>query len=179
MDRLLIHYLPDHSAEIKEMAAIMDAEQPEVETLWGEIDTSLADQFLTTATERGIARWEKMLSISPRATDTLDDRRFRVLAKVNEQLPFTKITLREQLTALCSERGFRFAIKHGEYRVEVRVELTARKMIDEVESLLRRVLPANLLIDLTLLYNQWENVKTRTWGAIKTKTWKALKEEEL
>lgn len=179
MDRLLIQYLPDHSAEIEEMAAIMAAEQPEVEMLWGEIDHALEDQFLATATERGIARWEKMLSISPRATDTLSDRRFRVLAKVNEQLPFTKITLKEQLTALCGEGGFRFTIKHGEYRVEVRVELTARKMIAEVGELLWRVLPANLLIDLSLLYNQWSKVKAKTWGAIKTKPWKAIKEEEL
>lgn len=178
MDRKLIDYLPEHFSNILEMRVIMEAEQKEFERLWGEIDNTKKDRFLITATENGIARWESMLKISPKATDTIEERRLRILAKVNEQLPFTKITLAQSLTALCGENGYKMEIGYGEYRVRVLVALTAKKMVDEVQRLLRRVLPANLLIEVTLLYNTWGKIKTKTWGELLSRKWRGVKEDE-
>lgn len=48
-----------------------------------------------------------------------------------------------------------------------------------MEALLRRVLPANLVIEVSLMYNQWEKIKGRTWGELLGKTWGAVKEETL
>lgn len=177
MDRLLINYLPPHSAELLEVQSLMTAEQPEIERLWGDIDNALKDQFLSTATITGIMRWEKMLKLVPRATDTLDERRFRILARINEQLPFTKNTLRDMLKALCGEKGFRMTIFYGEYRIRVLVELSVKKMVAEVESLLKRVIPANMFVEVSLLYNVWETTKMKTWGELLPKTWGAVKEE--
>lgn len=179
MDRKLIDYLPEHAQEIIEMRVIMAAEQKEFERLWTEIDNTKKDQFLVTATENGIARWERMLKISPKATDTIEERRLRILAKVNEQLPFTKVTLAQSLTALCGEGGYKLEIQYGEYRVRVLVALTARKMVDEVQKLLQRVLPANLLIEVTLLYNTWERLESKTWEELESKTWDEILEGEL
>lgn len=178
MDRKLIDYLPEHSQEILEMRVIMAAEQKEFERLWTEINNTKKDQFLVTATENGIARWEKMLKISPKATDTTEERRLRILAKVNEQLPFTKVTLAQSLTALCGEGGYKMDIRYGEYRVRVLVALAAKKMVDEVQKLLQRVLPANLLIEVTLLYNTWEKTKAKTWGELLSRKWRGVKEDE-
>ncbi len=178
-NRKLIDYLPRHSQDIHEIRVIMDAEQPEIEKIWREAERVQQDVFLATASDAGLARWEKMLGISAKDSDTLEERRMRCLAKVNEQLPFTKRTLAESLTALCGDGGYKLHIGYGEYSVRVLVALAAKKMVAEVEALLRRVLPANLVIEVSLMYNQWEKIKGRTWGELLGKTWGAVKEETL
>ena len=86
----LLGYLPDVLKDTKEMQAIMAAEMPEIQALWQACEDVLNDQFIVEATENGVARREKMLGISPFATDTLDDRKFRILSRYNEQLPYTR-----------------------------------------------------------------------------------------
>lgn len=179
MDRKLIDYLPEQVSEIHEFKVIMNAEQSEIERLWDKVDEGLSNQFLATATEYGIERWERMLKLSKKDTDSIEDRRLRILAKVNEQLPFTKITLEDSLKALCGENGYKLVISYGEYRVNVQVALTAKTMLDEVDKLLRRVLPANLLVTVVLLYNQWAKLETKTWEELESLTWDEILEAEL
>ena len=94
MDRKLINYLPYVVRDYAEFQGITGAEQPEVETAWAAADDLLANQFIKTAGNLGLSRWEKILGITPKGTDTLDDRRFRVLARMKEALPSTLPQLR-------------------------------------------------------------------------------------
>ena len=70
----LKEYLPDVLKDVQEMRAIMEAETPEVQAIWDACENCMNDQFISEATENGVARREKMLGITPFATDTLDDR---------------------------------------------------------------------------------------------------------
>ena len=87
MDRLLIDYLPPVLQGVREFGMIMDIEQEEISRLWGAIEAALNDQFIQVATEYGISRWESILGIVPKGTDTLDDRRFRTLTLLSDQRP--------------------------------------------------------------------------------------------
>lgn len=89
MDRKLINYLPYVVRDYAEFQGIAGAEQPEFENAWAAVDDLLNNQFITTAGNLGLSRWEKILGITPKGTDTLDDRRFRVLTRLNEELPYT------------------------------------------------------------------------------------------
>lgn len=91
------------------------------------VDEVLDAQFVSTAGERGIERYEQIFSIVPQDTDTLDERRFRVLAKINAQLPFSISRLRQQLSTLCGEDGYRMEIDGGKYTLTVKVALTAKR----------------------------------------------------
>ena len=71
----LKEYLPDVLKDVQEMRAIMEAETPEVQAIWDACEDCMNDQFISEATENGVARREKMLGITPFATDTLDDRK--------------------------------------------------------------------------------------------------------
>ena len=75
MDRKLINYLPYIVRDYAEFQGITGAEQPEFESAWAAVDDLLNNQFLGTAGSLGLSRWEKNLSINPKRTDTLDDRR--------------------------------------------------------------------------------------------------------
>ena len=66
MDRQIIDYLPYVLRDVVEYRQLMEAEQPELAALWAAQDKVLADQYIVTATEYGISRWEAILGIYPR-----------------------------------------------------------------------------------------------------------------
>lgn len=177
-DRNLIEYLPEFLRDVKEYDAILTkAEQPEMVALWEAEENALKDQFIVDATENGISRWERILGITPKGTDGLDVRRFSVLTRINEQIPFTLTTLKEQLESLCGEDGYEVNLDAKNYVLTVRVALTAESSFDEVRLFLKRVVPANLVVDLSLKYNQYEQYKSFTHEGLATYTHERLRNE--
>lgn len=108
LDRKLIDYLPPVLQQTREMQAVMEGEQPAVAGLWDAWKTVLDALFVRYANEQGLARWERMLGIRPRGTDSMEVRRVAVLARLNEQLPFTERTLRLMLDGVCGPAGTRW-----------------------------------------------------------------------
>lgn len=86
MERKLIDYLPYAMRDFKEYEGIMESEQPEFDQAWNNADDLLNNQFISTAGNVGLSRWEKILEITPKGTDSLEDRRFRILTRINEEL---------------------------------------------------------------------------------------------
>lgn len=175
MDRQLIDYLPPAVAEIRDFRALMDAAQVEVDEAYKKEQQDFDNNFIETTNEKGIERYEAMLKVKPKATDDLQLRRFRVLSKYNAQLPYTFLKLIEMLQALCGEDGVK-VVRNG-LALTVKVELTAKGMVDEVRNILMAVRPANMVIDLTLLYNQWGSLKAKRWQDVSSKTWSSLRNE--
>ena len=179
MDRTinLIQYMPPILAETTELKAICAAENVEIERLRTAYLNLFADQFILDATESGIARLEKIMGIAPKGTDTLEIRRFRLLARKQEKLPYTKWTLPEQLAALCGSGGYSLNIDYSTRKISVRVALGVKGMYDAVELLLLKQRPANMVVDLSLLYNQWITLSSKRWSELSTKTWYQARNE--
>lgn len=176
MDRNMIDYLPSVLRDVREYKEILEAHETEISDLWGALEDALKEQFVSDATETGILRFEKILDIAPKAADTLDDRKFRILARFNEELPYTYNGLKERLITLCGEDGFTMELFHATYTLKVRIELTVRSQFDTVESLLDRITPANLIIDISLRYNQQVDYETYTHGDLTAYTHTELRE---
>ena len=74
MIRQLLEYLPPVIRNVREYQAIMkDGEQAEVAALWDAVDAAFNDQFVNSATLNGVQRWENILGIQPKGTDSLDE----------------------------------------------------------------------------------------------------------
>jgi len=180
MIRKLLEYLPPVIRNVREYQAIMkDGEQAEVAALWDAVDAAFNDQFVNSATLNGVQRWENILGIQPKGTDSLDARKFRILSRLNEQLPYTLPVLKNMLQSLCGEDGYSIEVQNDLYTLKIKIALVAKSNFDDVDVLLKRVVPANMIIELELKYNTWETLKGFTWGYLKTKTWKEIKDEVL
>ncbi|MDE6125021.1 MAG: YmfQ family protein [Eubacterium sp.] len=175
----LTEYQLDVLKNVTEMHAIMNTETPVVQAIWNACEDCMNDQFITEATENGIARREEMLNITPYATDTLEDRRFRLLSRYNENIPYTRKSLANMLETLCGENGYELTILTSEFTVKVKIALAVKKQSDGVKELLERILPYNMLFSVELLYNTWVKAKPFTWQNAHKLTWKELKEEVL
>ncbi len=179
MDREInvINYLPDFLKEFREFKALAEAENPELLCAWEAYEELLKNQFVNDAEEPGVKRWETILGLLPKGSDTLDTRRFRILTRLNEKLPYTRRILEQQLAALCGEGGYLVDIKNGEYTLAVRVAMAARAKFEEVGSLLGRIVPANMVIDLSLLYNRHSKLAGFTHAELSARTHEQLRNE--
>lgn len=158
-DRFLIDYLPPYMQEYLEIKAIMAAEQSEVEDLWSAVERILGDQYILDASEYGVMRWEGMLNISPKATETLDERKFRILTRLNQELPYTLAKMKEMLTVLCGADGFSIDLQPNQYHINVKLAIGNHNNYGEVQKILDKMIPANMTQYITLMYNQQETIK--------------------
>lgn len=177
MDRKLIDYYPEFLSTIKEYRMITDTEQEETDQLWKRLSDGLDDQFIHSATEHGVERWEEMLGLTPKATASLEERKFLILAVVSGELPYTWRMLEKKLTLLCGERNYQLKLYPEEYKIELRIALSARNSFDDAETLIREMIPANMLIDLSLLYNQHSTYQKMTHKQMSKYSHKQLRNE--
>lgn len=175
-ERKLIDYLPPFLQNVREYESIMnDGEEPEIVLAWKEIENAMKDQFINDATENGVQKWEELLGIVPKSTLTLDERKFTILSRVNESLPFTITTLKERLQSLCGENNFSVVVDG--FSVIVRVALAAKNNLKDVDALLKRIVPANMVVDLSIKYNPHENLKNYTHEELHAYTHEQLRNE--
>lgn len=145
MDRKLQNYLPPILRGNRELGAITQAEQPEIEQAWQAADIALCNQFISTATQYGLDRWEKMLGIAPLKTDTLDFRRDRVRNRINLQMPFTLEWLNDRLDALLGEGQWTVEMDYANYTLYIESEIQNQPYVQEVAVTLHKVKPCNIV----------------------------------
>lgn len=175
MKKKLIDYLPPVLKEIEELNTILDAQQSEVYDLSAGLENMFKDQFIKDATERGLSKREKIFGIQPKATESESDRKFRIYTRLSEQLALTLPRLKQQLGYLCNND---YSVSLKEYTLKVRLALNVKSNYDDVAALLKRVVPANIIIDLDLLYNRHMDLKY-THEYLSQYTYKQVRDEKL
>lgn len=178
MDRQLINYLPPVFREVREFQAITGIEQPDIENAWDNAGRVLDEQFLDSATEVGISRWEKILRVSHNAEESLEDRKFRIYALINANTPYTERVLREKLSELCEGGDYDLTIDHDNYALYISIALSRRSQYDSMLGLIERMVPANMIINPTLKYNRHIDVAAYTHAQLKAYTQNQLREDE-
>jgi hypothetical protein len=149
----LLKYIPEVLKNFRELSEVFKVEESELLEVQGNFLEVLKDLFINDATERGLERWESILNIVPRLDEDLDDRRFKILTRLVKKLPYTYRRLDELLKGICG-RDYVINKKFDQYEIEVKINITSKKQYDSVEQLLNAIVPANLVIDLKLIYNQ-------------------------
>lgn len=179
MDRQLLHYLPEVLREIREYKAILNTEQTEFQSGWQSADYALQESVIVTATEYGLSRWEGMLGIAAKGTDTLEERRFRILAQLSNDIPYTYRQLEKMLTNLCGPGEYEILPDYSNYAITVKVALAAKRNLEAVRELLVQILPANLSFKVLLKYNKHETLRPLTHEQMAAYTQYHLRNEVL
>ena len=179
----LLEYLPEFIQEIKEMKIIMSVEENFLtgfdDNLNLFVKNVFKDQFINTATQNGVKRYEDMLKIVSRESEGLDVRRFRLFVRFNEKLPYTVPKLKEQLASLCGEDGYSIMLDVVNFNLVVKIALKSKGMVDEVRAMLERMVPLNMMLDLDLMYNQHMIAGKFTHKFLQKYTHKGVRDEVL
>ncbi len=173
----LLNYLPPVLHEIKEIVEIANIEKKPLEGTWQAIEDSLNNQFIVTMNENGASRYEKMLKMNVPEIDTLETRRFRVLSRYQEQLPYTHLMLKQLLNSLLGEGKYVPIRDTANKSLTIKIELTVKGMFDAVVATVERITPQNMMLTVELRYNQHSKLALFTHRQLATYTHKQLREE--
>lgn len=164
------YYLPDIIHQIREYQEIEKKYDHNIVTAISQLNRIEQNRFLDGLDEYGCERNEQILGIIPDPSDTLEDRRRRIRGYYTSNKPYTIKKLREVLGTMCGENGYILTVDTENYIVKVAIKLESRRLVDNADELVRRMVPANLIVDVYLLYNQNISFKKYTHGELKKYT---------
>lgn len=173
----LLSYQSNIIQQIREFKVLSEVENPKLECVWQAVEDAINDQFATTLTDNGCKRWESIMEIKAKDTDDLEFRRFRILSKLNEQLPYSYRMLELQLRTLCGDDGYTMELRNNEYTLVVKIALTSKNKYSDVETTMRKYVPANIVIDVSLMYNTYDVLSQFTHEQLASFTYYKLREE--
>lgn len=179
MHRELISYLPPKLRDKVIYKEVCNAEENEFKLLFSNIDYMANDIFISDLTLEGIKRWEKDLKITHLGTDTLEDRRFRILNRFLNKLPYTMRTLEKTLDTLVGKDGYKKEYNQETFTLTIKINLTAKNQLEEVKRTLYYMVPANIQQDIKLLYNSHLVLSKFTHRQLSQYTHRQLREEVL
>lgn len=141
-------YLPPFLKDFVEMVEILGAEEPEFQEFVKQIDDVMNDNFITTATARGISRFEEMLGIRPESGATLETRRSNVLTKWWDVTPYTIRTLKSRIAVIQGNDNIQISFADDDpYCIQIVTRLETAGQVDDLAYILKTMLPANLVVD--------------------------------
>jgi len=148
VERKLINYLPYEPRKYAEFQGITTGEQPEFELVRDSEQEVFDNQFIDTASNYGLSRWEKMLNIFPKGTDTLETRRARIKTKLNNFVPYSFRVFIRMLTAISNGDPFSVSIEPGSYLLKIETQWGASGQMEGLEYLIKEVVPYNLALNV-------------------------------
>lgn len=187
---------PEVVTNVTDVKAIHDASEVQAETITQDVTDMDSDLFIQTSTENGIAWREKILGITPLDTDTLEERRYRVLTLWYDSTPYTDWKLIRRIKYLCesttdwqqiendhalevTDDAFYYLMDYETMTLTVKVALTNKKNFKAIQQFVEKLVPLHICLNVTLLYNKWSDFSALTWSSQSAKTWKQGKEDVL
>ena len=169
-------YFPPVVAEMEEIKHISNALTNEFIRLQRARDETYKNQYVSTLEPSGCKRWETMLNIPSKQTDSLETRRMRIASQIVSEIPYTKETLKSILTNICGDTGYLLDIDHDNLKVTVKLELTVKEQQKILESTLGNIIPANMILDVSLRYRTHEEVAKYTHEQLASYTHREIQE---
>ena len=140
----LLDFLPPFMQQFKEIIAITGTEQVWMDRIDVDIAQVIDNAFIETCNEYGIQKYENLLKIKPDSSDTLADRKARVLIRWNNEIPYTLRVLIQKLNTCCGVNNYDLEGDLENYDLIVYTHLSLVSAIEEVEKTVDRMMPMNM-----------------------------------
>ena len=153
-----IKYLPEFLRDFSEINAINGAENTVLNDEWNRFCNIEKNQWIKTADDEGLKRYESMFGISS-GGNSLEVRRSALLVKYNNDFIYTYYMFINYLNNICGEGNYDFEVNYGEYSVNINLGLSVKFLYNIVESYSRYIIPANMAINIKLKFNKHITLK--------------------
>lgn len=164
-------YLPDSMAELKEFQTLGAVEGEILAEEAAAKEEMIRNQWIVTADRKGLARYAAMMGLESRGKET-EELRAEVLYRWNFRSPYPYFALLDWLDGCCGPDGYAAALFREEYRLAVSLELRNKGKQAFLEKYLRRVIPANITLEVSLNRNTHGKLEPFTHGQMKAWKWK-------
>ncbi len=149
---MLLNLWPRFLQDITEFWALAHSEQAAFDQAAEAVQGLHREFSLFTMTEYGAARWEALLGIVPAKSDTLEERRRRILAQYLSKLPYTWRSLARYLGQVT--QGFTLSLDRANYTLYLEIILAGYNQQTAILAVVLDMLPANILLRLKTTVQQ-------------------------
>lgn len=174
----LVDLLPQIYTPIYDFRALSNASGTELSKLYQRVRSLLDDQFITTCSLDTLIKWEKYLKLTPNPTDTVTERRFRVLANFKDIPPYTRRYLKKRLDELCGEGNWRWHERYNEYCLVIEVSVDSPTNKRTIERFVRNIVPANIEVIVRDYSSEYGELSIFTHGKLSEYTHGDIKNGE-
>lgn len=137
-------YMTPVGRDNSDIQNVMDTETIEFQELWDALCDCFNNIFVKYMTEYGLTKWESIYQLHVRATDTIEDRRRRVLAAFMGTRPYTLKKFREILDTVYGKGAVIPVIDGDKYLCTFHLEGVKTSQLDELTDFIEEILPKNL-----------------------------------
>lgn len=152
----LIDHLPLYVQDYREIQAIMNAENPELQLVEDISEKIKDDMFVLYTDEIGIKRYENMFGLMPSKNDSLSNRQAKVLAQYTNTVIYTLRGLVERLNIICGVGNYTLNFNTDKYEINISLHLCVKNLLNTISSMLIDMIPANILCTCNINYNTHE-----------------------
>ena len=142
-------YLPEFVSNIKEFQELDKTCSAEIDKLRNKLQQLQDNQFIETANEEGLRKYEQLLNLS--SANDIELRRFNILNKYNSTIPFSMMWLRNTLNTTVGRGDFLMELDNSKYALTISVVKNKEHLIGVLKKDLRKKIPANMVLNINVL----------------------------
>ena len=140
----LLKFLTPVSRDNADVQALASSETVEMQELWDTLCTAFNDQFIRYMTDFGLERWEEIFDVLPRADDTYDDRRTRILTLIAGSRPYTLKRFQEMLDGIFGAGNVMASVDGEKYQFRIDITGPLPTHPSDLFDFVEEIVPKNL-----------------------------------
>lgn len=139
-------YFPRYYEDILETDELIKTENQMFDWLFTVIQKAKLNQFIVYADETGIYAYEQLFQIaSDPTTETLEERRFRLLNRIQTLSYFTMNYLREKMDNIFGAENYEILMDYDSYTLYISSSASSSFLYTEVATTINKIKPANIV----------------------------------
>ena len=160
-------YLPKTVRDLKEFQKMGEIEGAILEEEAMAKDRLIRNQWIATAERDGLLRFAKIIGIAGAEAMETELLRQEVLYRWNLRSPYTYFHMLDWLDGFCGKKWYQSILYREEYRLRVILALKIKEQKPFLETYLRRIIPANMVLQVELNTNIHGKLRVMTHGQMK------------
>lgn len=164
--------------QIPDIAKIYEINDGQLEELEADVDQINSDIIVDSMSDDTLKHWEAIFELKTYDDESLEDRRTKVKGKMLEKLPYSYRVIIRNLDALLPS-GYDLYINEDLTYMQVKVVLTAKYLLANVQKLLEDMTPLNMVLDVILKYNTYNVLGLHTHDELTAYTYQGLNDEPI
>ena len=167
-----LYYLPNTVRELQEFQKLSEIEGTILAEASMEKDAVVNNQWILTAEKSGLLRLARMMGLHGAEAMETERLREEILFRWNSRSPYTLFHLQDWLDGCVGVGGYTVKVQQEQYLLQLVLELCVKEKKAFLEKHLRKIIPANLMLEVKLNVNTYGKLQVMTHGQMKELKWK-------
>ena len=172
MENRYLYYLPNTVSELQDFQKLGEIEGVLLAEAAVAKDTVVNNQWILTAEKSGLLRLARMMGLHGAEVMETEKLREEILFRWNSRSPYTLFHLQDWLDSCLGVCSYTVKVQQDKYLLQLVLELCVKGKKEFLEKHLRKIIPANLMLEVGLNVNTYRKLQVMTHGQMQELKWK-------